>query len=63
MYIYSVHTAISQSVLKESIPPISVPSPYKECTVLDRSNTGIVGSNPTRHVDVCERLSVLCCPV
>jgi hypothetical protein len=32
-------------------------------TVFDRSNTGVVGSNPTRGTDVCPRFSLLCCPV
>jgi hypothetical protein len=32
-------------------------------TVFGRSNTGIVGSNPTRGMDVCPRFSVLCFPV
>jgi hypothetical protein len=27
------------------------------------SNSGIMGSNPTRGMDVCPRFSVLCCPV
>jgi hypothetical protein len=31
-------------------------------TVFCRSNTGIVGSNPTQGMDVCPRFSVLCCP-
>jgi hypothetical protein len=31
--------------------------------VFGRSKTGIVGSNPTRGMDVCPRFSVLCCPV
>jgi hypothetical protein len=26
-------------------------------------NTGIVGSNPARDMDVCPHFSVLCCPV
>jgi hypothetical protein len=30
---------------------------------LDRWDTGILGSNPAQGVDVCPRLSVLCCPV
>jgi hypothetical protein len=29
----------------------------------DRSDTGIVGSNPAQGMAVCPRLSVLCCPV
>jgi hypothetical protein len=36
---------------------------YEARTVFGRSNTGIVGSNPTRGMDVCPRLSVSCCPV
>jgi hypothetical protein len=35
----------------------------EECTVFDRSHTGIVGSNSARGMDVCPRFSVLCCPV
>jgi hypothetical protein len=31
--------------------------------VLDHSNAGIVGSNPAQGMDICLRLSVLCCPV
>jgi len=38
-------------------------SQSKARTVFDRLNTGIVGSNPARGMDVCPRLSVLCCPV
>jgi hypothetical protein len=30
---------------------------------LDRSDSGIVGSNPAQNMDVCLRLSVLCCSV
>jgi len=30
--------------------------------VLDRSNTGIVGSDPARNMDACPRYSVFCCP-
>jgi hypothetical protein len=32
-------------------------------TIFGLSSTGIAGSNPTRGMDVCPRLSVLCCPV
>jgi hypothetical protein len=32
-------------------------------SVFGRSDTGIVGSNPTRSTDVCPRFSVLYCPV
>jgi hypothetical protein len=31
--------------------------------VFSRSNTGIVGSNATRDMDVCPRFFCLCCPV
>jgi hypothetical protein len=30
---------------------------------LGRLVAGIVGSNPAQGMDVCPRLSVLCCPV
>jgi hypothetical protein len=30
---------------------------------LGRLAAGIVGSNPAQGMDVCPRLSVLCCPV
>jgi hypothetical protein len=30
---------------------------------LGRLVAGIVGSNPSQGMDVCPRLSVLCCPV
>jgi hypothetical protein len=35
----------------------------KACTVYDRLNIWIAGSNPAWGTDVCLRLSVLCCPV
>jgi hypothetical protein len=35
----------------------------KAHTFLDRSITGIVGSNPTSGMDVCRRFSVFCYPV
>jgi hypothetical protein len=35
----------------------------KARTVFGLSNTEIVGSNPSRGMDVCLRFSVLCCPV
>jgi hypothetical protein len=42
--------------------PITVAARYKACTVFARSNTGIMGSNPTHGIDVCVRLVcvVLC---
>jgi hypothetical protein len=33
------------------------------CVGLGRLVSGIVGSNPAQGMDVCPRLSVLCCPV
>jgi hypothetical protein len=36
---------------------------FKARTVFSRSNTGIVGSNPARGMDVYLHFSVLCCPV
>jgi len=30
---------------------------------LNRSKTGIVGSNPARSTDVCPRFYILCCSV
>jgi hypothetical protein len=36
--------------------PITVAAESKAWTVLAISNTGIVGSNPTRGMDVCVRL-------
>jgi hypothetical protein len=35
----------------------------KAGTVYDRLNIGITGSNPAWGMDVCPRISVLCCPV
>jgi hypothetical protein len=35
----------------------------KAGTVYDRSNIGIAGSNPALGMDMCPRVSVLCCPV
>jgi len=43
---------------------IVVPNGRSEVrTVFGRSNTGIVGSNPIRGMDVCQRFSVSCCRV
>jgi hypothetical protein len=36
--------------------PITVAARSKIWTVLALSNTGIVGSNPTRGMDICVRL-------
>jgi hypothetical protein len=35
----------------------------KACTVYDRLNIEIADLNPARGMDVCLRVSVLCCPV
>jgi hypothetical protein len=35
----------------------------KARTVFNRSNTGIVGSNPARGTEMCPRFSALYCPV
>jgi hypothetical protein len=45
------------------VRPVPVAERSEARTVLGRLNTGIVGSNPTRGMDVCPRISVLCCPV
>jgi hypothetical protein len=43
--------------------PVSIAERSKAGTVYDRSNIEIAGSNPTWGMDVCPRVSVLCCPV
>jgi hypothetical protein len=43
--------------------PVSIPERSKEGTVYDRSNIGIAASNPAWGMDVCPRVSMLCCPV
>jgi hypothetical protein len=43
-----------------SLTPITVAARYKTCTVFARLNTGIVGSNPTRGMDVCVLLFYVC---
>jgi hypothetical protein len=40
--------------------PTTVAAQSKEWTVFARSNTGIVGSNPTWGMDVCVRLFYVC---
>jgi hypothetical protein len=46
-----------------SCSPVSIAERSKACTVYDRLNTEITGSNHARAVDVCLLASVLCCPV
>jgi hypothetical protein len=43
--------------------PVSIAERSKACTVYDRLNIGIAASNPALGMDVCPRVSVLCCPV
>jgi hypothetical protein len=40
--------------------PITVTARSKARIVFARSNTGIVGSNPTQNMDVCVRLFCVC---
>jgi hypothetical protein len=42
---------------------VSIAERSKACTVYNRLNIEIAGSNSGRGMDVCLRLSVLCCPV
>jgi len=42
---------------------VPVTTQSKPRTVFDHSNTGIMGLNSARGLDVCPRFSVLCCPV
>jgi hypothetical protein len=43
--------------------PVPVAAPSEARSAFDRSNTGIVGSNPARVMDVCPRFCLLCCLV
>jgi hypothetical protein len=43
-----------------SFLPIPVAARSKACTFFVRSNTGIMGSNPTQVMDVCLRLFYVC---
>jgi hypothetical protein len=43
--------------------PVSIAERSKACTVYDRLNIGIAGSNTAWGMDVCPRVSMLCCPV
>jgi hypothetical protein len=42
---------------------VSIAEQSKACTVYDRLNIEITGSNPARGMDVCLCVSVLCRPV
>jgi hypothetical protein len=48
---------------KAFITSVSMAEQSEANTVFGRSNIGITGSNPAQGMDVCLRLSVLCCPV
>jgi hypothetical protein len=54
--IWSYHTVCDEG-------PVSMAEQSKTCTVYDRLNIGIAGSNPASGMDVCPCVSVLCCPV
>jgi hypothetical protein len=43
--------------------PVSIAERSKACTIYDRSNIKIAVSNPAQGMNVCLRVSVLCCPV
>jgi hypothetical protein len=43
--------------------PVPMAAQSKARTVFNRSNTGIMGSDPARDMNVCPRFSVLYCPV
>jgi hypothetical protein len=47
----------------KGIGPHSIAKRSKACTVYDSLNIEIAVSNPTRGMDVCLRVSALCCPV
>jgi hypothetical protein len=48
---------------KKSRTPVSIAERSKTCSVYNRLNIEIASSNPARGMDVCLRVSVLCCPV
>jgi hypothetical protein len=50
-------------LIRRNEGPVSMAERFKACTVYDRSNIGIAGSNLASGMDVCPRVSVLCCPV
>jgi hypothetical protein len=43
-----------------SFEPITVVARSKARTIFARAKTGILGSNPTRGIDVCVRLFCVC---
>jgi hypothetical protein len=50
-------------MFNDSLSPVSIAELSKVCTVYDRSNIWIAGTNPAWGLDVCPRVCVLCCPV
>jgi hypothetical protein len=52
-------------VFLQMFPTVPVPlvARSEARTIFNRSNTGIVFSNPARGMDMCPRSSVFCCPV
>jgi hypothetical protein len=62
---WAANIMYSLSVLRRCLLCVPVPMPEwcEARTVFGRWNTGLVGSNPTRGMDVCPRFSVLCYPV
>jgi len=60
VFMVRIRTEILIKIGKEPVPMAEL---SEARIVFGRSKTGIVGSNPTRGMDVCPRFSVLCCPV
>jgi hypothetical protein len=61
---YILITTLNSNVLQEERhTPVSIAERSEASTAFGRSNVEIAGSNPARGMDVCPRVSVLCCPV
>jgi hypothetical protein len=60
---FNAENCIIHFVLNYFILPVPVAARSEARTVLNRSNTGIVVSNPDRGMVVCPRFSILCSPV
>jgi hypothetical protein len=50
-------------MLKYYYKPVPMAARSNARTVFDRSNTGVLGSNSARGMDMCPCFFVLCCPV
>jgi hypothetical protein len=63
----SIFISVYKRVMKLTVviteEPVSIAERSKGCTVYDRLNIEIAVSNPAQGMDVCLRVSVLCCPV